>query len=150
MKALNARAVVAKKWPRDALHFRSIVPCSVNRYLMVGDRAMIHRLTILLTVVLILFAADAGCCTVTPSQDQIEVWVRTELPRGSTDSDVRAFCVRHHFFYDHNGMADRTGVELLRPLDGCDSQKPVATITITYDADGRIVEAVTRTFGLTF
>ncbi len=47
-------------------------------------------------------------------------------------------------------MADKTGVELLRPLKGCDSQKPMATITVTYDADGRLVEAVTKTFGLTF
>ena len=111
---------------------------------------MLRHLMVLLNVGVILFAADAGCCTVSPNEDQIEAWVRTELPRGSTDSDVRAFCVRHHFFYDHNGMADKTGVELLRPLKGCDSQKPMATITVTYDADGRLVEAVTKTFGLTF
>jgi hypothetical protein len=88
-----------------------------------------------------------GCCNVTPDKQQIEAWVRKELPSGSSETEVKKFSAAHHFSYERNEK-DKSYAQAYRSLDGCDWAKPVGQIEMTYDNNDRLVEATVRVFSI--
>lgn len=83
-----------------------------------------------------------GCCApISPTVPEVKTWVARELPVGSSETDVLHFCEAHQFMYKHD---DPIYAEAARRIGGCESERPLAIISIQYDDGGRLKSANVR------
>ena len=82
-----------------------------------------------------LVAHLAGCRCSNPSMSQLQEWVSEEIPSGSSEADVRAFCRRHEFNYAPRHPA---AGDAIRSIPGCKWVQWDLFVVVMYDDSGLV------------
>jgi hypothetical protein len=97
---------------------------------------MLRRLFTLVSGLSLLLCAN-GCCSF-PGVEQVQRWVATELPAGSTEDDVRRFSRAHGFEYRELEAGSNAGMAEWKPRGVCYWLVPTVDVRVSYDGARRV------------